>query len=97
MAYESARINVSYYTEDGDFLDDDDHFGVVPEIGSGLILSAPGHSSENRWRVVDVWMSYAKHSPFNYGAHVFLRDVANTADDRPQRVDPSYYRGDDSA
>ncbi|REF30643.1 hypothetical protein [Calidifontibacter indicus] len=90
---DSARLQlpISYYTEAGECLYGDEETGRVPEIGSGIILSAPGHSHEARWRVVDVWHSFAQQSPFNWGAHVFLRAVSDTEEDLPQRIDPDYY------
>jgi hypothetical protein len=64
------------------------HFSV----GDGIILSNRGCPDRQRWRVLDIWVSYDSQGPFDVGTHVFLEPVSETADDLPRRLAPEYFR-----
>lgn len=50
-------------------------------IGCGLILETPAYAGSARWRVVDIWISYARHGRFDPGVHAFLELVSTNEDD----------------
>jgi hypothetical protein len=75
---------VTYYVHDVELRQDE---GEPPPltIGTGIIWT-----DGERYRVVDVWVSYDHNGRFNDGVHVFLEAVEDT-DDRPLRLAPDYF------
>lgn len=58
---------------------------VLPRAGDRLVWG-----DGSRYVVEEVWQSFEKHGSLSRGHHIFMREV--TADeDRPQRLDPSYF------
>lgn len=85
----SSPLVVNYW--DGSTLVFCDDFGgagagAPPAIGSGVLLP-----DGERWRVVDVWVSYDKHGHFDRGVHVFIK-LAEPDEDRLKLLAPHYFR-----
>lgn len=80
------RWAVTYYIEDIEQRQDESNPPAPLALGTGVIWS-----DGERYRVVDIWVSYDHHGHFNDGVHVFLEPV-EPDDDRPKRLAPHYFR-----
>lgn len=80
--------DLNTYHCDGELPWQDENYGVPLQVGDGFIDASHDY---RRFRVIDIWFSTDRHSPFDYGRHVFLEDVSRTDDDRPHATEPSYF------
>lgn len=66
-----------------------EHYDAPPfRIGEGWVDASKEY---RRFRIIDIWYSTDKHGVHDWGRHVYLEDVSNTPDDRPQLEEPTYY------
>jgi len=73
---------------DGELPWQTEYYEVPLQIGEGFLDAS---SNYRRFRVVDIWYSTDKHGAFDYGRHVFLKDVTETDDDRLYKMEPQYF------
>lgn len=78
-------IPVSYLDTTGKELWNTEDAWIPPVVGQGVVNEAG-----SRFRVVDVWVKYDKHSAMGeYGVYAFLAPAASE-DDRLQKLYPYY-------
>lgn len=74
---------------DGELPWQEEHYEAPLRIGEGILIPSQHY---RRFRVVDIWWSTDKHGAFDFGRHVFLKDVSRTADDTLYAREPQYFR-----
>lgn len=66
-----------------------EHYTAPPlSIGEGFLDASRNY---RRFRVVDIWYSTDNHGAFDWGRHVFLKDVSRGDDDRLYDLEPQYF------